>query len=256
MSWPNEDECVRGVDLSYYQKDLNVADFVAKNSTVERYVLRAVWPNSSPDQAFLPLYDALSAKKQGVGAYFWPNPSKTLAQVETAWKTALAGREPAFVALDIEWSQVDWKNHGMTPIRSITDDTRETLRMADDMFGPEKVIIYAGGYNWAELVRQHGWEYQYKFWIPHYPTWWKAGPASWRQALDFEELEARLPYSGTYFPNTGDHIPKANVVGWQFSDHGRLPGYGNNLDLSLWLKPAGPTLEERVAALEEMAHSH
>src|SRR4030042_1098516 len=89
MSWPAN--CIRGVDWSYFQSGLNVAEFVQKNPTVERYFVRAVWPNQSLDPAFHGFYSALEASGRAPGAYFWPNPAFSMAQVQHPRE--LVGRE-------------------------------------------------------------------------------------------------------------------------------------------------------------------
>jgi GH25 family lysozyme M1 (1,4-beta-N-acetylmuramidase) len=166
------------------------------------------------------------------------------------------GLQPKTAWLDCEWSAATWKQAtGKSLLRTITEDTRESLRILTDLF--PNVGVYTRGNWWDENIREHGWEKDYRFWIAHYPMWWRTGNA-WRQALDFEELEVELPDPRREWPNIGAFIPKENVIGWQFSDHGRLPGYGKNLDLDLWIPPPKPTLEQavadhelRIVALEE-----
>ena len=265
MSWLKKS--IRGVDLSYFQAGMDVSLFVESNPSVEFYLVRAVWPNGQTDQCFGRIYDTLVNEGQTVGAYLWPNPIISLAKVKTNWERAIDGRKLAWVAVDIEWSQTDWKNSVGAPIRTITEDTRQSLRMATDMFG-ENVLIYTSGGFWDANIREHGWEKDYKFWVPNYPTPFQVKPDEWRQCATFEECNQAVIGTTRYagFPRLGEWIPPENVVGWQFSDHGRLPGYAKNIDLDLWLEEyIAPTptpnwddidMLERMDILRQLADSH
>ncbi len=250
MTWPTN--CIHGVDLSANQETLDIDKFVKANPDVKRYVLRAY-------NAFGRIDARLEAFSRGVpeyDLYVWPDPINTLTNMRLKW-LGFAGLQPKTVWLDVEWSAAKWQEMtGKKPIRSITDDTRESLRILTDIF-PD-VGIYCNGNRWGEMIREHGWERDYKFWVAHYPTPFQVKPNEWRQCATFEECSIAVLGTSRYakFPGLGEWIPPENVVGWQFSEKGRLPGYGRDIDLDLWKGPPKPTLEQRVVALEATAHSH
>ena len=216
MSWPELNQCIKAVDWSWYQNDgstqhkpFDVDAFCAAHPYVELAVIRACWPDGSPDPHYPHYYDGFHRNNKKVAAYLWPNPKKAIGDTLEDWKRALGARIPKLLAYDYEEATTF---AGVSNAR-VTQAMRESWEVAHLHFPNQKHINYSRG-NWlATRIVLGAWFHEIPWWIAHYiyPT-----PNVPKMAAQFSQIDSILPIGNSFTPARGPVLLE-NVKGWQFT---------------------------------------
>jgi hypothetical protein len=266
MSWPEKSSVVNATDWSYFQqinqhtppRIIPIESFCAANPTLEVFILRACWPSGLPDPLYPLYYDALTAAGKKVAAYLWPNVTKKIGVTEENWKAALGDRVPKLLMLDFEEPR-----YGATKDQ-LTDNADDSLEALAALYPGRHVIGYCRA-NWWEAFINRKIEAHWKWILAQYPLPFPDGEGGFRQYRTHAELAKHLPIGNSFTPYMGKtgRFTHANVIGWQFSEYGYLPGWTRRLDLDSLKRdfvlqvfgevaptppvpPFPPTLEQRV----------
>jgi GH25 family lysozyme M1 (1,4-beta-N-acetylmuramidase) len=244
---------ILGADISAWQDDPNTPAFIdfakAKSSGLEFVIIRALY-GLVPDRIFDKAFDA--AKKVGLitGIYTFADYRTYAVSNVAALVKHLGGREPDFVACDLENNEQYWP--GMWP----SDGGRLTYWVSDWLAAYKSTglkgrpllytnpgiirLMRAQPLVLAKIVAE----------MTLWTTWWDPGEPT---------LTAIAPWTKYHFVQ-----PRPSAVGHQFGVE------SGNLDLDYWngtleeLKAfvkhgpvvSLPTLEERVATLEQKLKDH
>jgi len=239
MSWPKLNEIVKATDWSWWQnygagqdhRPADPAEFVEKNPEIDIYWIRGIWPSGKIDQHFQHYYDGFSNAGKKVAVYLWPNPTKSIQQTADNWLFALDGREPTVIGIDAE---LTWYK----PPNILTTNIRKSLDKACELFPKAKVVPYTRASWWDRYILP-GWESVWNFWLAHYPYMvYDLASGKWRMVYNFTEMDKCLPIDNSFTPFLGKTLQIEQVIGWQFSDKGKLAGCPTkSLDLNyfkLW----------------------
>lgn len=223
MPWPELQECERWVDWSWYQnhgllalpprKPFDVDAFLDAHPYIEGAIIRAVWPNGSPDQHYAHYHDGFLRNGRRVAAYLWPNPRKSVAGQVEDWKRALGDRVPKLIGFDYEESSTfqGISNQQLTTLmRTIADGF-------DGWFPDQQTMQKYSRGSWLdERIIPGPWMGELFWWFAH---WIFPQPDVRRQARSFAEIDSLLPIDNGFTPFRGrtTGIPPEMVVAWQFS---------------------------------------
>mgnify|MGYP001572882399 CR=1 FL=1 len=229
MAWPDESLTVDSVDWSWWNqigntgtKPIPVAEFVELNPSVDVYWLRACWPSGLPDKLYPVYYDAVVAAGKKVAAYVWPNVTMTIARVKENWKIALGDRVPKLVVGDFEEPSYGQDN------AALTGDLHRSLPALSETF-PNSVIAGYGRASWIDEKIRVPLPAGFPWIVAHYPMPYFS--PEYRQYKTHDELHNNLPIGNSFTPTLGRRLGAAEVVGWQFSEYGYLPGWAKRMDL-------------------------
>ena len=264
MTWPRSELTVDGVDWSWYnqignsgKRPIRVAEFVQLNPNIEVYWLRACWPSGAVDKLYATYYDAVLAAGRKVAAYVWPNVTLPIATVKENWKRALGDGVPPLVVADFEDPRYGRDN------AEITGDVHRSLPALAETF-PTAVIAAYGRASWLDEHLRVPPPAGFPWIVAHYPLPYFS--PEYRQYKTHAELHRHLPVGNSFTPQLGKRLAQTQIVGWQFSEYGFLPGWNKRMDLdsfdasfiaSAYGEHPGPMpLEDRVTRLEEEALAH
>jgi len=245
MPWPSLDQNERWVDWSWYQNDgttqhkpFDVDVFCRNHPEVDGAIIRAVWPDGSTDQHYEHYYDGFLRNGKKVGAYLWPNPQKTIANMLKDWNTALSGRLPKLLAYDWEEAST-FLGKSNAQLTSLMQSLWAAL---PGFYGEQTHIFYSRG-SWLDSRITVGeWFHSIKFWLANYIYPDDNPPL---MATHWSEIDKFLPIDNGFTPRRGP-VKVENVVGWQFSSFGKIVPNGTS-DMDYFLKSfVGPIYGEPV----------
>jgi hypothetical protein len=234
MTWPLADQSERWVDWSWYQNDgtlfhrpFDVDAFCAAHPYVEGAVIRAVWPDGTPDKHYPHYYDGFERNGKKLAAYLWPNPRKTIATMVDDWKRGLGDRVPKLLGYDYEEAStfVGKTNQELTSLM------RASWEAAHQHFPAQSHVNYSRGSWLVSRIVAGDWIHVMKWWMAHYIYPDQVLPLL---AAHWSEVDAMLPISNTFTPGRGP-VRVENVVAWQFSSGGKIVPNGTS-DMDYFLK--------------------
>jgi hypothetical protein len=234
MPFPGTSELVRALDISWYQgvagllrRPIDMTEFCRLNPDIDLFVIHANWNNGNPDGYFDDYYDALTDLGKRVGAYVWPNVTKSVSATVNDWKRALGDRQPRLLGLDLERTK---ENSGATP-KQINANFAACLEALNTWWPESERLPYSRGNLIDAWLDGGDWMHEVKWWLAHYIS----PPHLGRKAVSFEEIEGILPIDNNFTPYRSRLLGVEEVAGWQFSDTVKLPGYKGSLDADLFL---------------------
>lgn len=247
MAWPAADQVERWLDLSWFinqgpdhnYEPIDLAEFLEKNRDIDGCYIRACWPSGQPDKYFTTYYDATVDAGRKVAIYLWASHIYSVAQLRQKWTVALAGRKAPMGAIDVEES-LYFKG---TP--SVLSKTlMAALPLADELLDCE-TDLYSRATYWEPHIIHGLWAMQRKFWVAAYTSF--HFPDGLRVAMNHAEVDRLLPIDNGFTPYLANKVIKPEqVVGWQFSNKGDLPGYRGGMDLNYFL---GTHIQERYGEM-------
>ena len=230
MTWPIKEETIDAIDWSWYQQGsdgsfIDVDQFVAQNPNVKMVMLRAVWPNGVLDSAYPYFMDAFAQYPDIIRvAYLWPNPLRTdvLARWTTALETPVARPQGLMLDFELTFHQTD---------DVLTDNAEQAFQDVATFDLP--YFGYTRGNWWQQHIKTTV-EKNRMFVIAHYPYFLIRD--KWQQSRNHGNLHTNLPIHNNFTPALG-RIKPEQVLGWQFSDRGKLsPHAPHAMDLDSMLK--------------------
>ena len=226
MSWPFKELTLDAIDWSWWQQNadksfIDVDAFMAQNPNIKLVILRACWVNGNPDKSYSYYFDAFRKHDVIIIAYLWPNPLR--ADMQDRWLVAIGDRIPDGIMIDFELTfyQTD---------KVLTDNAEQAFEDAEIFQLP--IIGYTRG-NWWEIHIKRTVELGKKFIVAHYPFFLIEG--KWQQCQNHADLHKNLPIGNSFTPYLG-RLKKAQVLGWQVSEKGRLAPYPKAMDLDSMIK--------------------
>ena len=262
MAWPDESLCERWVDWSWYQNDatdlhrpFDVDTFCAAHPYVAGAVIRAVWPDGSPDKQYPHYFDGFTRNGKKVAAYVWPNPRKTTALMVEDWRRGLGERIPKLIGYDYEEAATF---AGTNPTQR-TSLLRASWAAGLAAFpGPAHINYSRGNWLTANII-VGDWIHEMKWWMAHYIYPDQVEPL---KATHWTEVDRMLPIDNGFTPGRGP-IHVENVVAWQFSSGGMIVPRGTS-DMDYFLKsfvdpiyggtqPPLPPLDDTALFMREKA---
>lgn len=222
MSWPKLSDCIRYVDLSYFQnqgwplhKPFDVDVFCAENPEVELAIVRFIWPGGAPDRHYAHYHDGFQRNGVWTAGYGWGNPTKTVTAVMEDWRAALGDRVPPLVARD--WEEASTFT-GVSD-RAVTDHMKAMVQACPVAFpSVEAWLDYSRGRWIDDRVLAGPWFQDLDWWLAH----WIYPPNLGRQAYGFAETDPLLPVGNDFTPYRGQHVAQKAVKAWQISSWGKL----------------------------------
>jgi len=219
MPWPDESVCERWVDWSWYQNDatllhrpFDVDAFCAAHPDVQGAIIRAIWPDGTPDKHYAHYYDGFERNGKKVMAYLWPNPQKAVPLMVADWKRALADRIPKAIGYDYE----EASTFAPATNGQLTSVMRASWEAAHLAFPGVVHLNYSRG-SWLDARIIAGeWIHDMLWWLAHYI--WPV-PDVQQTATSFEQMDALLPIGNDFTPSRGKlvKLKVERVVAWQFT---------------------------------------
>ena len=149
-----------------------------------------------------------------------------------------------YVCLDIEqpFNQTNYLSK-----RILVERIVNAIKLTESLF-KRKPIIYTGAWWWENYDSQFSNHLNYldtlKYWMSHY--WTVNNNNEIISTTVFADQVSRVlaPNNKSYcrLPNT---IKKENVILWQYSDRGKIPGVNKNVDINMIIIPEAQWKNER-----------
>lgn len=213
----NKKVVMSGIDLSGWNVPDNTA--LAKQAGVDFAIIKVINKSNKKDKLFNT--HVAGCKQAGIDiiagyTYCYANNAKKAQESATAFVMA-AGKDVNVMVLDLEDASMKGLGKNIVLIINIY---REAARKAGMDF-----IIYTGASYYEPCLRA------YADLIKDIPIWWARYP-------DTRNRKITDPVPNTkYLPV----IPN-EIVGWQYSSKGIIPGYKGYIDLNVWYREEKPNI--------------